>query len=216
MTARLAHTTTSPYVSTFLGNRFFPLEPRIADVRIEDIAHGLAFQCRFNGQTQAFYSVAQHSVLVAQLLPPPCRLAGLLHDAAEAYLGDMVKPLKDLFPEFAQLEARLMKVIGEAFDVNLDPCPEIKHADLLLLATEKRDLMPHSTEAWHSLAGIAPLPQKIRPWPPADAKRYFLEAFRTLRRPRRGSTRLCPTPERRAGQRPTVPPPLPEPARLSR
>ena len=57
------------YVSTYLGNRFYPLEPRIDDVAIEDIAHGLAYQCRFNGQTSAFYSVAQHSLIVAALVP---------------------------------------------------------------------------------------------------------------------------------------------------
>ena len=92
------------YVSTYLGNRFYPLEPRIDDVDIEDIAHGLAYQCRFNGQTNAFYSVAQHSLIVAALVPEELRFAALLHDAAEAYLGDMVKPLKVLLPGFSEIE----------------------------------------------------------------------------------------------------------------
>jgi len=110
----------SPYVSTFLGHRFFLTCPRIDDVAIEDIAHGLAYQCRFNGQTREFYSVAQHSLMVMQLVPPPLRLAALLHDAAEAYLGDMVKPLKNLFPEFSAIESRVMQIIGQRFDVDLD------------------------------------------------------------------------------------------------
>ena len=59
----------NPYVSTFLGNRFFLTNPHIDDVAIEDIAHGLAYQCRFNGQTRAFYSVAQHSLMVMSLVP---------------------------------------------------------------------------------------------------------------------------------------------------
>ncbi|MDP3133715.1 MAG: phosphohydrolase, partial [Burkholderiaceae bacterium] len=93
------------YISTFKGNRFYPAEPRIDGIDIEDIAHGLAYQCRFNGQTSAFYSVAQHSLMVADLVPPALRRAALLHDAAEAYLGDMVKPLKALVPDFGHIEA---------------------------------------------------------------------------------------------------------------
>ncbi|MFH1495895.1 MAG: phosphohydrolase, partial [Pseudomonadota bacterium] len=105
------------YVSTYLGNRFYPLEPRIDDVAIEDIAHGLAYQCRFNGQTSAFYSVAQHSLIVASLVPEELRFAALLHDAAEAYLGDMVKPLKVLLPSFSEIEDSVTRIIGERFDV---------------------------------------------------------------------------------------------------
>ena len=82
------------YVSTYTGKQFFPLDPQQDQVDIEDIAHGLAYQCRFNGQTRYFYSVAQHSLIVAGLVPKRLYLAALLHDAAEAYMGDMVKPLK--------------------------------------------------------------------------------------------------------------------------
>lgn len=168
----------TPYVSTYLGNRFYLTRPHIDDVAIEDIAHGLAYQCRFNGQTSAFYSVAQHSLMVMRLVPAEHRFAALLHDAAEAYLGDMVKPLKNLFPEFSVIEARVMAIIGAKFGLDLghlDPC--IKRADLIALATEKRDLMPHSTEAWSYLADIEPLPEAIDPLPPAAAKEAFLAAF---------------------------------------
>ena len=82
---------------------------------IEDIAHGLAFQCRFNGQTGTFYSVAQHSLMVMSLVPEELQFAALLHDAAEAYLGDMVKPLKNLFPECSRIEAHVMSIIGQCF-----------------------------------------------------------------------------------------------------
>jgi uncharacterized protein len=171
---------TDAYVSTFLGHRFFPGAPRIDDVHIEDIAHGLAFQCRFNGQTRAFYSVAQHSLLVAGLVPARLRLAALLHDAAEAYLGDMVKPLKAFFPEFSRLEEEVMAIIGERFGITGFADPAIKRADLIALATEKRDLMPHSSEAWASLSGISPVPTRIQPLAPHEAKAAFLERFREL------------------------------------
>ena len=173
---------TTPYVSTFSGNRFYPLEPRIDRVAIEDIAHGLAYQCRFNGQTQEFYSVAQHSLVVASLVPTDLRLAALLHDAAEAYLGDMVKPLKVLLPEFAVLEDKVSVLIANAFGIDFSDYAPIKRADLIALATEKRDLMPHSAERWTYLDNIRPLPGRIVPMQPAAAKQAFLNEFTRLRK----------------------------------
>ena len=171
---------TTPYVSTFSGNRFYPLEPRIDRVAIEDIAHGLAYQCRFNGQTCEFYSVAQHSLVVASLVPPGLRLAALLHDAAEAYLGDMVKPLKVLLPEFAAIEDKVTLIISEAFGVDFSDYAPIKKADLIALATEKRDLMPHSVERWAYLDLVRALPAPIVPMSPRDAKLAFLDEFARL------------------------------------
>lgn len=168
------------YVSTYLGNRFYPLEPRIVDVAIEDIAHGLAYQCRFNGQTSAFYSVAQHSLIVAALVPDELKFAALLHDAAEAYLGDMVKPLKVLLPAFSEIEDNVSQIIGERFGVDLSHHPLIKRADLIALATEKRDLMPYSAEPWTYLAGIEPSSEVIQPMAPEEAKRAFLQRFAAL------------------------------------
>lgn len=171
---------TTTYVSTFLGNHFYPLEPRIDHVDIEDIAHGLAYQCRFNGQTCAFYSVAQHSLVVSALVPPPLRLAALLHDAAEAYIGDMVKPLKVLLPEFARIEDKVSALIATAFALDFSDYAPIKRADLIALATEKRDLMPHSTERWAYLDDIAALPEPIVPMDPGAAKHAFLAEFARL------------------------------------
>lgn len=168
------------YISTYLGNRFYLLNPRIDDVVIEDIAHGLAYQCRFNGQTRTFYSVAQHSIIVAELVPAEQRLAALLHDAAEAYLGDMVKPLKLLLPEFSSIEFQVSSIIATKFGLPGFDFPEIKRADLIALATEKRDLMPYSTESWESLRGINPLSQIIEPMSPEEAKSVFLAAFKRL------------------------------------
>jgi len=171
---------TTPYVSTFSGNRFYPLEPRIDRVAIEDIAHGLAYQCRFNGQTREFYSVAQHSLIVASLVPPHLRLAALLHDAAEAYLGDMVKPLKVLLPEFGALEDKVSALIAAAFAIDFSDYAPIKHADLIALATEKRDLMPHSAERWSYLDHIEALPEPIAAMSPWQAKQAFLAEFARL------------------------------------
>lgn len=168
------------YVSTYLGNRFYPLEPRIDDVDIEDIAHGLAYQCRFNGQTNAFYSVAQHSLIVAALVPEELRFAALLHDAAEAYLGDMVKPLKVMLPAFSEIEDNVSRIIGERFGVDLSHNPIVKQADLIALATEKRDLMPYSVEEWVYLIGMEPMREAILPMPPDVAKREFMQEFERM------------------------------------
>ncbi len=171
---------TTPYVSTYLGNRFYPLVPRIDHIAIEDIAHGLAYQCRFNGQTHEFYSVAQHSLIVSSLVPTDLRLAALLHDAAEAYLGDMVKPLKVLLPAFAAIEDQVSAMIATAFGVDFSDYAPIKRADLIALATEKRDLMPHSTERWAYLDPIRALPERIVTMSPSLAKEEFLREFARL------------------------------------
>ena len=181
LTIDMQHTAiTTDYVSTFSGNRFYPLRPHIDQVAIEDIAHGLAYQCRFNGQTKTFYSIAQHSLIVASLVPAPLRLAALLHDAAEAYLGDMVKPLKVLLPEFAALEDKVTAIIAATYGIDFSDYAPIKRADLVALATEKRDLMPHSTEHWAYLDGIAPLPGIIVAMDPGEAKQCFLQRYHEL------------------------------------
>ena len=169
-----------PAVSTRSGRRVALLNPSPSQIVIGDIAHGLAHQCRFNGQTNKFYSVAQHSVLVASILPRELRLAGLLHDASEAYLGDVVQPLKDLLPEYQAIEENFCKVLGMRFGVNLQHNDAIRHADLVVLATERRDLMPMDMADWSSIAGITPMSRTIKPMPPEAASAQFMEMFFTL------------------------------------
>ena len=166
-----------PAVSTRSGRRVALLNPSPSQIAIGDIAHGLAHQCRFNGQTNKFYSVAQHSVLVASILPRELRLAGLLHDASEAYLGDIVQPLKDLLPDYQAIEAKFCEVLGTRFNVDLQPNDAIKHADLVVLATERRDLMPMDTADWSSIAGITPLSRTIKPLAPETAAAQFMDLF---------------------------------------
>lgn len=162
------------YICTYLGNRFFPLEGIIDNIHLEDIAHGLAYQCRFNGQTSEFYSIAQHSLMVADIVPPELRLAALLHDASEAYLGDVVKPLKALLANYKAIELNVETMIANHFGIENMFDPRIKQADMIALATEKRDLMPHSAEDWSYLRGFKPLPEAIAPMSPTEAKRVFL------------------------------------------
>ncbi|HZZ43865.1 MAG TPA: hypothetical protein VFE58_13090 [Tepidisphaeraceae bacterium] len=163
------------WLQTFTGKKFFPLSPRPADIDIRDIAHSLSLQCRFNGHCSAFYSVADHSLRVAAILPPQLQLAGLLHDAAEAYLSDLPRPVKQQLPDFCSAEDRLLEIIFTHFHLSWPIPPEVWHADETLLATESRDLMTTPPESWNLAA--SPLLEKITPITPTEAESQFLSRF---------------------------------------
>lgn len=176
------------WIQTFTGRRFHPLTPRAEDVCIEDIAHALANQCRFSGHVRHFYSVAQHSVLVSDNCPPEDRLWGLLHDAAEAYLVDLPRPVKQGLRAnhimlFDNLESSIMSCVCARFQLPHTQPESVDKADVLLLATEARDLMAPLAEGWTHTPenGYAVLSKKIKPMNPVDAEHYFLKRFRDLR-----------------------------------
>jgi len=153
---------------------------------IEDIAHALSNQCRFSGHTREFYSVAQHSVLVSRLLAGTgLETWGLFHDASEAYLTDVARPLKR-DPYFGKAyrgaEARAMRAVLEAFDLPWPEPHEVKAADNVLLATERRDLMSSAPGRWAVLDGIIPLEDEISPWSPKRSRREFLTRYETFSR----------------------------------
>lgn len=160
------------------------LDPNPATIHIGDIAWGLGYTCRFAGQTLAFYSVAQHSVLVSQIVPPDLARAALLHDAAEAYIGDVTRPLKQLLPDYKAIEKRMEHAIAARFDLPLEMDPEIKRADLRLLRTEQRDLTQASQHHWQSTTGFDPLTERIEPLAPDAAARLFLARWRELEKVR--------------------------------
>lgn len=167
---------------THSGEYVQPLWPDTFTPRIEDIAHALSNLGRFTGHTSEFYSVAQHSCYVAALLPPGLELAGMLHDASEAYLGDMATPLKRhpfFGSAYRSAERALTARIEEVFGVNTDH-DLVHHADKRMLATERRDLMPDVEGEWLILRGVKPLADLIVPWPPAQARLTFLAMFQTF------------------------------------
>ncbi len=178
---------TGDWFQTYTGKAWWPTDPRPDDVCIEDIAHGLALQCRYNGQCRVFYSVAQHSVLVAHAVSSHGReaeIAGLLHDAVEAYLGDLVRPLKRQLPLYYDLERKNQEAIymglGIAFFVHERWDAEVKDADMRMLAAERRDLMAPPPMPWDSLEQFEPVAGKIIPWTPRDAEGALMEAFQVL------------------------------------
>ncbi|MDB6443266.1 phosphohydrolase [Pseudomonas sp. 21TX0197] len=158
------------WILTQTGKRFdlFGMDTDVIDPR--DIAHSLAHLCRFNGHTREFYSVAQHSCLVADLVPAEHKLAALLHDATEAYIGDMVRPLKQWMCAYRDVEAWIWERICTRFSLDQDLPASVAQADLIALATERRDLMPSDPATWDCLVGIKPAPERIRPWSPTEAR----------------------------------------------
>lgn len=174
------------FIETHTGRSFRPLAPVAADIDIRDIAHALSHQCRFSGHVIVHYSVAEHSVRVAELLerwglPRWVQLWGLLHDASEAYLVDIPSPLKStpIFAGYREAELRLMVAVCERFKLSIIEPDEVRKADAVLVATEARDLMPFNPPHWIGLVE-APLPDAIKPWHSYSAKKEFLARFEEL------------------------------------
>jgi 5'-nucleotidase len=175
------------WMVTASGVQAYPAAPERTEIRIFDIAHALGRICRFGGHVRvAHYSVAQHSILVSRIVPPPMALAGLLHDAAEAYIGDIVKPFKgalwyvaepplDLAP-IAELEARWYARIAATFGLPSTMPPEIKAADMTALWTERRDVMAPNP----SVPVGTPLEARIKPLCSKRATAAFLARFEEL------------------------------------
>jgi hypothetical protein len=166
------------WIQTYTGRQFFPFDPRGEDVDIRDIAHSLSFLCRFNGHCRVFYSVAEHSLRVSRLLGDDLALWGLLHDAAEAYLSDLPRPVKASLPAFVDMEARLLREIARVFGLTWPMPAEVRWADDVLLATEARDLMEPAPASWE--LDEQPLEGAIVPLAPEEAERAFLERFAAL------------------------------------
>ncbi len=125
----------------------------------------------------AHNSVAQHSVLVSNLVTPRLAMQGLMHDAAEAYVGDMISPIKS--KEFKRLEEVNLKAIFKRFEIEYPLHPDVEHADRVLLVTEARDIMGGQSHPWNVVD--SPLKSIIKPQSPADAKKSFLAKFNFLR-----------------------------------
>jgi hypothetical protein len=170
-----------------------PFDPDPDQIELADIARALGNQCRFGGHCERFYSVAQHCVIVSELVEheggsAEDALAGLMHDAAEAYLGDLPHPIKhrsQLGAAFREAEKPLERVIRDRFSI-ADSSIALKRIDRALLATERRAFSAEGWD-WPELAGFQPLDLELEAWPPDKATEAFIRRFAELDARRRVS-----------------------------
>lgn len=172
-----------PVVQLHSGAMLNLLAPQAHQINIQDIAHGLSHTCRFNGQCNQFYSVAQHSVIVSKFVEPQHALAALMHDAAEAFVGDLTTPLKNLLPNYQQIEQNLLKTIFQQIGLPYPPHHNIKVADGRALALEVKSLLskPQSAQYWEFLEDFDQCDAPIfHCWAPEQAKELFLQRYYQL------------------------------------
>jgi uncharacterized protein len=173
-------------IPTSTGAAFDPFDPDPDLITIVDIAHQLAGQTRWSGATswddnRPAITVAEHSVRVAIECPDRFKLDGLLHDAAEAYLGDIARPLKWRVPLWIAAEERLRRVIAEKFGASAELPPAVRDIDDRMQVTEFRDLIAAHSDDWReSLPDAQAFDEVIRPGTPTEARYCFLSMFYEL------------------------------------
>ena len=172
-----------PFIETYTGKKFYFTDPEPDMIDIRDIAHSLSLQCRFMGHAETFYSVAEHSVAVSCIVDTENALAALLHDAAEAYLSDIPRPIKKLLPQYMELEEQVSQAIYSKFFLNVshESWSDIKDADNTQLKTEAKYLLSSQGKDW-----IGDYPTKGRKGKvpnclaPIHAEALFLRTFHEI------------------------------------
>jgi uncharacterized protein len=178
--------TKSPWIQTFTNVHFDILNPTLDMIRMDDIAHHLAMQCRFTGATKFHYSVAQHAVYCSRIVAPEFAFEALNHDDSEAYIADMSRPLK-YFTEcghhYLDIERPLERIIAARFGLPAYMSPEVKQADNAMLFAEKAQLMQPCD--WTSSASGTGEPANvvIEKWSPERAEIEFRTRFFELAGP---------------------------------
>lgn len=166
------------WMQTATGKQFWPLDPRPEEVDILDIAAHLSKICRYNGACDWHYSVAQHSVYVSHQVPPQHALAGLLHDAAEAYCCDIHRPVKRHLVGYDEIEAGVWRAIAQRFGLSAELPPEVHAADDAVLLAEKAQIMRPAPAPWNVPGEPAPI--RVSYWTPDQAREAFLSRFAVL------------------------------------
>lgn len=169
------------WIQTFSGREYWPLDPRPDEVHIEDVAHHLSMICRYTGAVRKFYSVAEHSVLVSFLVPREHALTALLHDATEAYVTDIARPVKPFLPDYERIEALNWKAVAERFNLP-QVMPQCVHeADTAMLWVERHHLLATPPRPWNlpeptvDLSGVV-----IKALAPGQAEARFLLRYHEL------------------------------------
>lgn len=129
------------FITTYSGAKFYINELNIEDVPIEDVAHALSMNCRFNGHLETFYSVAEHSVLVSRMVPKRYRLQALLHDISEAFIPDIPRPFKEMLPGFDEYEEQILVKASEHYGFEYPLSYTTRYVDKHIVRAEAIALM---------------------------------------------------------------------------
>lgn len=172
---------TKTCITTYSGQWFDILRPEEYEYSIEEIAHALSNLCRYTGHSNRFYSVAEHSVLVSRIVPDHLALTGLLHDAGEAYLGDVASPLKALLPEYKKIEENVEASISRYFGLEFPFPQEIKEADKRMYWQERQSIADNGIKdrLWHQDLRATRKAEAVG-MAPHMAKRMFLSRYNEI------------------------------------
>lgn len=171
MTTRLGN-----WMQTYTGKEFYPLDARLDEICIEDIAHALSMQTRYSGHCLQFYSVAEHCVLAATCVETKLKLNMLMHDASEAYLCDVPRPIKSSLTNYKEIEQKLEILIAQKFGLQFPFHEHIREIDNAMLDVERVQNMAKPPKAWDHLTDLV-LPITLQFWTPPEAEAEFLKAF---------------------------------------
>lgn len=155
------------FIPTYTNRQVDPFDLKPEDIDIRDIAQGLSMLCRYAGHVEQHYSVAQHSVMVCDMLPYDLKFTGLLHDASEAYIVDLPAPVKDRLPEYRKLEDKVMKAISSKFGFTYPLPQEVVDVDKWMFRIERSFIMKK---------------YYIQAWDAETAYCQFIDRFRELKR----------------------------------
>lgn len=168
-------------VILLFGGSYLDLQhPEESVITLPTIAHALSNLCRFTGHTSKFYSVAEHSYHGSRKIDPQFAREFLMHDAAEAFIGDVSSPFKGLLSDYERIEKGLSAAIARVFGLRYPWPDEVHEMDLRMLATERRQLMAEGGPQWDVLQGVEPLQIELRCYFPREAERKFVNRWRVL------------------------------------
>lgn len=167
------------WIQTHSGVAFDLLDPQPDMVRLRDIAHALSHLCRYTGHSRYFYSVAEHSVECARRAPPALVAEALMHDATEAYVGDVASPLKALLPEYRAIESRVRGAIAARFGLSPAVPAKVVEIDVGMLHIERAQLLGKEAQPW-GLPPIEVAHSELACYTSSHARFLFLEYARLL------------------------------------
>lgn len=166
------------WMQTFSGAAVWPTDLLPEDISVQDVAHALSKLCRYGGHCLRFYSVAEHSVHICDYAPQELKLTALLHDASEAFLVDVPRPLKPALLNYKELEDKIMLAVSERFGTQFPLPSEVKRLDNAILADEREQNMALPPRAW--VDNGAALGVRLQFWSPEKAAFEFLARFYQL------------------------------------